>query len=127
MARKPIWGESYGQFHPPQPAHDQFLPSLPVPSPDLLRVDRDWSRENETRLKVTGESLAENDELLDLLYSNMQHAPLNRYNLSVLLSVADLYRQNLRMVQDLGQMSDLLKQAQGFAAKEKAQRKRWRR
>ncbi len=121
-ARKPIWGESYGQFHPPQPAHDQFLPPLPVSSPDLLRVDRDWSRENETRLKVTGESLAENDELLDLLYSNMQHAPLNRYNLSVLLSVADLYRQNLRMVQDLGQMSDLLKQAQGFAAKENAEK-----
>ncbi len=116
-ARKPIWGESYGQFHPPHPAHDQFLPSLPVPSPELLQVDRDWSRENAARLKLATESLAENDELLDLLYANMQRATLNRYNLSVFLSIADLYRHNLTLIEDFGQISDLLKQAQSHAAK----------
>ncbi len=40
-ARKPIWGDSSTQFTPPRPARDQYLPPLPVPSPDLLRLERE--------------------------------------------------------------------------------------
>jgi hypothetical protein len=111
-ARKPIWGESYGQFHPARPAKDQYLPELPVPSPDLLRLGRDWRLENDQRLKLVNTAMAQNDELLDLLYANSQKAQFNRYNLAVYLSIAGLYRQNLNMIQNLGEIADLLKRAE---------------
>lgn len=119
-ARKPIWGNSYGQFHPPRPAHDQYLPPLPVPSPGTLHLAGDWSAENDTRLSLASKFLAQNDELLDLLYANIQNAQFNRYNLTVYLSIAKLYRQNLMMLQELGQIADLLKQASQDAGEAKA-------
>ena len=61
----------------------------------------DWDLENAKRLKMAGRSLAQNDSLLDLLHTNLQRAQFNRYNLEVYLSIANLYRQNLLMLQDL--------------------------
>lgn len=110
-ARKPIWGNSYGQFHPPRPADDQYLPSLPVPSSGVLRIATDWRAENNKRLTLAGQFLTQNDELLDLLYANAQQVRFNRYNLAVYLSIAKLYRQNLTMLQNLGQIADLLRKA----------------
>ncbi|MDQ2950143.1 MAG: hypothetical protein M3Y27_30105, partial [Acidobacteriota bacterium] len=119
-ARKPIWGNSYTQFKSPQPARDQYLPPLPVPSPELLHLGSDWRAENEKRLDLANKLFATNDELLDLLYENAQRVQFNRYNLAVYLSIADLYRQNLVMIQDLGRIADLLKQAEGAAGKAEA-------
>ncbi|HEX7361819.1 MAG TPA: beta-N-acetylhexosaminidase [Bryobacteraceae bacterium] len=114
-ARKPIWGNSYGPFHPPRPAHDQYLPPLPVPSRKVLRVSTDWRAENARRIALAGRFRAQNDELLDLLYANVQRVRFHRYNLAVFLSIAGLYRQNLTMIEDLGQISDLLRQAERAA------------
>jgi hypothetical protein len=119
-ARKPIWGNSYGQFHPPRPAEDQYLPPLPVPSPGVLHVPTNWRAENSRRLSLAGQFLAQNDELLDLLYANAQRVRFNRYNLAVYLSIAKLYRQNLTMLQNLGQIADLLQQAGQDAGKANA-------
>jgi hexosaminidase len=115
-ARKPIWGNSYRVFDPPQPAHDQFLPPLPVPSPELLHIGSDWRSENARRLQLADDHLAKNDQLLDLLTTNTPRVQFNRYNLEVYLSIANLYRQNLVMLQDLGHVADLLKQAEKDAA-----------
>jgi hypothetical protein len=111
-ARSAIWGNSYGVFNPPKPAHDQFLSPLPVPSTGLLRLDFDWRGANEKRLALAGESLAHSDQLTDLLESNMESVDFNRYNLEVYLSIAGLYRQNLAMIQDLARISDALKAAE---------------
>lgn len=119
-ARKPIWGNSSGPFHPPRPARDQYLPPLPVPSPGVLHVPTDWLAENDRRLTFASKSLARNDELLDLLYANVQTVRFNRYNLAVYLSIAKLYRQNLAMIRDLGQIAQLLKQAGQAAGRAKA-------
>ncbi len=119
-ARKPIWGDSAGRFNPPKPARDQYLPLLPVPSPDALRLASNWRLENEKRLDLASKFLGRNDELLDLLYANLQSVNLNRYNLTVYLSIARLYRQNLAMIQNLGQLSDSLQQAETAAAKTEA-------
>ena len=120
-ARSPIWGNSYRIFTPPKPAHDQFLPSLPVPSPELLHVDRDWRFANQQRLQLVGEYLAQNDQLIDLIEMNMPRVQFNRYNLEVYLSIAGLYRQNLLMLQDLGRISDALSAAETAAAKSEAE------
>ncbi len=64
--------------------------------------------------------LGQNDTLLDLLHANIQSVQLNRYNLTVYLSIARLYRQNLAMIQNLGQISDSLQQAETAAGKTEA-------
>ena len=49
---------------------------------------------------------------LDLLYANLKKVSDNQYNLEVFLSIADVCRQNLEMILELGRMSELLKAAQ---------------
>ncbi len=116
-ARKPIWGNSYAIFDPPHPARDQYIPMLPVPSPELLRIGTDWQSENQKRLDAAGKALAKNDELLDLLHANIGRVAFNRYNLEVYLSLAGLYRQNLLMLEDLGRISESLKEAEVAAGR----------
>ncbi|MGI9071822.1 MAG: glycoside hydrolase family 20 zincin-like fold domain-containing protein [Bryobacteraceae bacterium] len=121
-ARSPIWGNSYGIFNPPRPAHDQYLPLLPVPAPALLHLGYDWRLENQKRLELAGKFLAQNDQLIDLLQTNIARVHLNRYNLEVYLSIAGLYRQNLIMLHDLGRISDALKTAEMAAGRAEAER-----
>ena len=116
-ARKPIWGDSYSRFRPERPARDQFLPPLPTPSPDLLKLGSDWLSQNQNRLNLASESLAQNSELLDLLYENLQRIQFNRYNLEVYLAIAGLYRENLLFIRDLGRIAGLLKAAQAEASR----------
>lgn len=121
-ARTPIWGNSFGVFQPPKPAHDQYLQPLAVPSPDLLRLGYDWRLANKDRVESAGRFLDQNDQLTDLLYANLQQVEFNRYNLEVYLSIAGLYRQNLVMLLDLGRISDALNSAQIFAARSEAEK-----
>jgi len=120
--RTPIFGNSYGVFNPPRPAHDQYLPTLPVPSGELLHLGRDWRLENQRRLELASTFLAQNDRLLDLLHMNIRRVQFNRYNLEVYLSIAGLYRQNLLMLQDLGRISDDLEAAEASAGRGEAER-----
>lgn len=116
-ARTPIFGNSYGVFSPPRPAHDQVLPLLPVPSAGSLHLGYSWHNENARRLELAGNFLAQNDSLIDLIDTDLPRVEFNRYNLTVYLSIADIYRQNLVMLQDLGRISDALEAAEGAAAK----------
>jgi len=121
-ARTPIFGNSQGVFNPPHSARDQYLPPLPVPSPDLLRQPYNWNMENQKRLELAGRFLAQNDELIDLLNTNLNKVKLNRYNLEVYLSIAHVYRQNLIMLRELGRISDGLTSAQTYAGHNDAQK-----
>jgi hypothetical protein len=76
-------------------------------------------QENTRRLELAATELVENDELLDLLYANLKTVNRNQYNLEVFLSVAGLCRENLEMILELGQMSELLKAAQAAASQGK--------
>ncbi|HUJ24187.1 MAG TPA: beta-N-acetylhexosaminidase [Bryobacteraceae bacterium] len=106
-ARKPIWGNSYGVFEKPRPAHDQTLILPPVPGPDLT-LTHDWAGENAKRFELASGFLMENDELLGLLHENLARAGANRYNLEVFLSIAQLCRQNLEMLHTLQQIDQAL-------------------
>jgi hexosaminidase len=119
-ARTPIWGNSDRIFDPPKPAEDQTLPPLPIPSAANLTIGRDWKEENSRRIELAASALQDNDELLDLLHANLRTVNENRYNLEVFLSVANLFRQNLEMILELGQISELLKAAQTAARQGKA-------
>lgn len=114
--RKPIFGDSAGIYNPKQPLKDQELELPPAPGPDL-QFDASWTRKNEQKLAFSGTFLAENDELLGLLHANLRTVSLNRYNLEVYVSIAQLYRQNLEMLRDLGRINYLLESAQKAAGK----------
>jgi hypothetical protein len=121
-ARSSIFGNSEGVFNPAHLAHDQYLPLLPVPSSDLLRLPYDWKVENQKRLDLAGRFLAQNDELINLINANLTKVQFNRYNLEVYLSIANLYRQNLTMLRELGRMVDALGAAQSYAGQNNAAR-----
>jgi hypothetical protein len=113
-SRKPIFGYSAGIYNPKQPVKDQEIELPPAPGPDL-RFDASWAQKNARKLDLSAAFLAENDELLALLHENLHTVSLNRYNLEVYVSIAQLYRQNLEMLRDLGRINYLLDSAQKAA------------
>ena len=113
--RKPIFGYSHGIFNPRRPVKDQTLRLPPAPD-SSLRFDAEWTRENARRLEFAADALSDNDELLGLLHENLGRADLNRYNLEVYVSIAQLYRQNLEMLTDIGRICFQLEAAQRAAA-----------
>ena len=115
-ARTPIWGRSDQIYEKPKPANDQRLPLPPAPDLQLLH-SLDWANQNNKRLGLAAESLAENDQLLGLLHRNLQTVPLNSYNLEVFLSIAHLYRHNLGILRGLGQIDEAFRTASAAAQK----------
>jgi hypothetical protein len=114
--KKPlIFGYSYGigPFTP----HVSTLALPNLPTPDILRLRGNWREENARRMELAWKFLGENDELLDLLHSNLPAVEFSRHNLEVYLSIALLYRQNLLMFTGLGELSAQLEKAQEHAAK----------
>ena len=116
-ARTPIWGDWNIIYKTPRPAEDQTLPQLPVPQFPLLTLGHDWDLQNSVRLKMAGNFLADNDELLDLIHSNQLRVEFQRYNLRVFSSIAQLFRQNIQMLLGLQQISEQLKSAEMYAGR----------
>jgi hexosaminidase len=110
-----IFGYSYGigPFVP----HIETLPLPSVPSADYLYLRHDWRKENARRLELTWKFLGENDELINLIYSELPSVQFNRYNLEVYLSLAEICRQNLKFLQGLENISNHLETAQNEAGK----------
>ena len=109
--RKPIWGAAYGEiYNPRRPAKDQTLPLPPVPDVNLT-YSSTWSNDNAKRLALAAEATRESDTLLGMLAENIRTVQLNRYNLKVYLSVANLYRQGFDMIAGIRNMDALLTSA----------------
>lgn len=110
-----VFGYSYGigPFTP----HKATLPLPPIPAPDYLHLGSNWRQENARRVELASKFLGENDELLNLLYTNLASVQFNRHNLEVYLSIAQLCRQNLLMFKDLEEVSKSLDKAQENAAR----------
>ncbi len=115
-ARKGIWGNSRGVYEKRRPARDQSVPLPPAPGADLS-YHSDWAQTNARRLQLAEDATAENEELAGLLYENLKKVEMNRYNLAVYLSIAQLYRQNLEMVRSLGAIDRMLQSAAEAAGK----------
>lgn len=114
--RKPIFGKWNMIYEPPRPAStlediDQNLPLPPIPASGYLRLEYDWNAQNARRVQLAAEFLQDNDELLYLLNANLRKVELNGYNLQVYLSIANLYRQNLLMIETLSQINQALQTA----------------
>lgn len=110
-----IFGYSYGigPFVP----HIETLPLPSVPSSDYLHLQQDWRQENARRMELAWKFLSENDELMNLLYSKLSSVQFNRYNLEVYLSLAEICRHNLKLLQALEGISNDLEMAQDQAGK----------
>jgi hexosaminidase len=114
-ARSILFGDS-DAIRPIAP-HDQTIALPPVPKGEFLRQEYDWEHVNANRLELVQSSLAENDELMGLLNENLRSVQAHAYNLEVFASVARLYRQNLEMLQALGEINAALQSAQNAAAR----------
>jgi hypothetical protein len=110
-----IFGYSYGigPFVP----HISTLPLPPVPTADYLRLKGNWAQDNARRLELAWKSLGQNDELQNLLYTNLTSVEFNRHNLEVYLSIAKLCRQNLTLFKSLDEINGDLEKAQEEAGK----------
>ena len=115
-ARKPIWGSSYAIYNPPKPAHDQTLPLPPAPKSDL-EYQSAWSSENQKRIDLAAQSMSGNQTVTGLLHENMRLVQFNRYNLEVYLSIAELCRQNLEMIDGIHHMDAALASASKLRTK----------
>jgi hexosaminidase len=120
-ARTPLWGDWNIIYPTPHPSEDQTLPLLPVPSPPLLTLGYDRAPLSTRRLRMAGEFLAANEELLDLIHANMRQVEFQHYNLEVYLALAQLFRQNLHMLRDLNEIDDELKSAERLAGQAEAE------
>ncbi len=116
--RKPIFGNSDHIYNPRKPLKDDTLGLPAAPGRDL-KFDPSWMTGNARRLQLASDSLTDNDELVGLLHENMRTVGINRYNLEVYLSIADLYRQNLEMLLGLRRMCFQLESAQKAASQGK--------
>ena len=116
-ARKPIWGNSYEIYQKPKPAQDQTLPLPTAPTSDL-EYHAWWSEENAKRIALTSESMRDNENLIGLINENIPRAHFNRYNLEVYLTIAQLYRQNLAMIDGIRQMDLALAAASRLKAQD---------
>jgi hexosaminidase len=114
-ARKPIWGNSYEIYKTPKPAQDQTLPLPAAPTSDL-EYHAQWSAENVKRTTLASESMRDNENLIGLINENIPRARFNRYNLEVYLTIAELYRQNLAMINGIRQMDRALAAASNVKA-----------
>jgi len=110
-----IFGYSYGigPFTP----HISTLPLPGLPTAEMLRQHGHWREENARRVKLADKFLGENDELLNLLYTNLSSVQFNRHNLEVYLTIAQIFRQNLLLLKRLEEMAVQLEKAQDHAAK----------
>jgi hexosaminidase len=115
-ARKPIWGNSYEIYNPPKPAHDQTLPLPSAPENDLA-YHSGWSGENENRISLSALSMQSNDTLIGLINENLRRARFNTYNLEVYLTIAQLCRQNLSMIDGVHRMDVALTSASTLKTK----------
>jgi len=118
-ARKGIWGNSNSIYDKRRPARDQSIPLPPAPGADLS-YRSDWAENNARRLQLVDDFVPENEELLGLVYQNLKEVDLNRYGMEVFLSIAQLYRQNLEMLQSIAGIDTLLKSASAAAEKNQA-------
>ena len=106
--RSPLFGYSAGLFDPPQPTEDQSLPMLPIPSSANLAIDSSWRASNSARIQRAEAFMEQNNELIGMLHLRMRLSDENRRRLQVLLSVAQLCRQNLRLLQGFSKIDSLL-------------------
>jgi hexosaminidase len=110
-----VFGYSYGigPFVP----HAETLPLPDVPEATYLQRGQNWSRDNTRRIDLVGDSLSENDELLNLIYTNLASVQFNRHNLEVYLSIAKLCRENLLMLKGLSDIDRSLEKAHSEASR----------
>lgn len=109
-SRKPIWGSSYEIYNPRRPAQDQSLPLPPAPTESLM-YRSNWSAENAKRLSVAAQAMVDNETVSGLLHEDILKATDNRYNLMIFVTIAELCRQNLQMIDAIHSMDDGLNSA----------------
>jgi hexosaminidase len=118
--RKPIVGNSYGIYPAPMSARDQQFSLPAVPSPADLAVSSDWVAGNKRLLDLVAQYRSLNDEVVGLLQENLRRAERNRYSLEVLLTIANICRENLDAIDGVAEVAHDFAAAQRAASRNRA-------
>ena len=119
------YGGSYGPR--PSPIGGQYIELPNLPDPQTLFNHPFWKdrysrmpgfktlpRKDTDSLdiyKKLAEEKASNDRIIQLLTGNLQKASRNKYNIEVLLSIAQYWRHNIKLFETLAQIEDTLSAA----------------
>ena len=96
---------------------DETLPPPALPSMPGLSFSPVYVGRYATIVEEAERMALENDALIHLIYENMAKADRNRYNLEVLLSIAELTGHHNRMILGMKSIEDRLKAARSAAEK----------
>jgi hypothetical protein len=112
--RGPGYGNSYGKGIGTT-RFDQTLPQPALPAMPGLSFTPVYVGRYETLVETARRMALENDALIHRLHQNITKADRNRYNLEVLLSIAELTGHHNRMISGMKVIEDRLKAARAAA------------
>ncbi len=115
-ARGPGYGNSYGKGTGTT-RFDQTLPQPARPAVPGLSFTPVYVGRYETLVENARRMALENDALIHRIHQNITKADRNRYNLEVLLSIAELTGHHNRMILGMKGIEDRLKSARAAAEK----------
>ncbi len=115
-ARGPGYGNSYGKGIGTT-RFDQTLPQPALPAMPGLSFTPVYVGRYETLVENARRMALENDALIHRIHQNITKADRNRYNLEVLLSIAELTSHHNRMISGMKSVEDRLKAARAAAEK----------
>lgn len=114
--RGPGYGNSYGKGIGTT-RFDQTLPQPALPAMPGLSFTPVYVGRYETLVENARRMALENDALIHRIHQNIPKADRNRYNLEVLLSIAELTGHHNRMISGMKVIEDRLKAARAAAEK----------
>jgi len=115
-AREPGYGNSYGKGRGTT-RFDETLPQPAMPAAPGLSFTPVYVGRYEKLVEDASRMALENDALIHRIHQNIAKADRNRYNLEVLLSIAELTGHHNRLIFGMKSIEDRLKAARAAAEK----------
>ena len=104
------WAEPY-KFPIPHPRRAASLELPHLPDSNTLYNHPYWRDHYSVNLKNFDKEKEANARLIKLLNDNLNNATKNKYNIEVLLSLAELFEHNITFLENIGMIEDTLSSA----------------
>jgi len=109
----PIYGYSRGKYPIPRPRRLQSIELPNLPDVNTLYNHPFWKDHYRGNLDKLDEERKANNRLNILLKDNLNRVSSHKYNIEVMLSLAQLYRHNINLFETLAKIEETLSNAGG--------------
>ena len=107
----PIYGYSEGKYPIPRPRRLQSLELPNLPDVETLYNHPFWKNHYGKNLENLRNEKEANALLIKLLNDNLNKVSKNKYNIEIILSLAQLFRHNINLLETLNMIEDTLSSA----------------